>query len=115
MSIQTLMSVPVLDKDPPWPVRSLRTRDHPLRTYVCGALLSLAIVAALSIGLGLLLTHVVLEAGWPAADDESFERFLADHRSPELTHASLIGSIMAGGVVLPIVAGAGVLIGAAVK
>lgn len=115
MSIQTLMSVPVLDKDPPRPVRSLRSRDHPVRTYICGAILSVAIVATLSIGLGLLLTHVLLHARGPALDDESFERFLARHRSPGLTHASLIGSIMAGGVVLPIIAGVGVLTGAVVK
>ena len=38
-------------------------------------------------------------------DDESLVRFLARHRSAGLTDASLIGSIIAGGVVLPIVAG----------
>jgi undecaprenyl-diphosphatase len=109
------MSVPVLDRDPPNPVRFLRIHDHPVQTYIRGALVSLALVATLSIGLGILLTHVVLHAGGVAADDESFERFLAGHRSPGLTHASLIGSIMAGGVVLPIVVGAAALIGAVVR
>ena len=40
-----------------------------------------------------------------ASADERFDGFLAHHRDGGRTEASLIGSIMAGGVVLPIVAG----------
>jgi membrane-associated phospholipid phosphatase len=63
----------------------------------------LALSIALSIGLGLLATHV-LEPAWGSG--ERVNEWLAAHRSRVLTDASLIGSIIAGGVVLPIVAGA---------
>ena len=64
----------------------------------------LALIAALSIGLGLLVTHVI-ETGAVGAADERVNVWLAAHRTPTRTDASLIGSIIAGGVVLPIVAG----------
>ena len=64
----------------------------------------LALIAALSIGLGLLVTHVI-ETGAIGAADERVNVWLAAHRTPTWTDASLIGSIIAGGVVLPIVAG----------
>jgi membrane-associated phospholipid phosphatase len=64
----------------------------------------LAAIAVLSIGLGLLVTHVV-ETGGVGAADERVNVWLAAHRTPVRTDASLVGSIIAGGVVLPIVAG----------
>jgi len=64
----------------------------------------LVVIAALSIGLGLLVTHV-LETGAIGAADERVNVWLAAHRTPTRTEASLIGSIVAGGVVLPIIAG----------
>jgi undecaprenyl-diphosphatase len=79
-------------------------------TYLLGIAFALAAVASMSILGGLLLTHVLLYVGGFAGADEHFVRFLARHRSSSLTDASLIGSIMAGGVVLPVV----VLLGAAV-
>ncbi|MGN6800221.1 MAG: phosphatase PAP2 family protein [Gaiellaceae bacterium] len=127
MSIQTVnppsiaaprnggLSVPVLDKAPPRALRALRIDGHPVRTYLRAVLLSFTLVAGLSICLGLLVTHVVLHSRGTAADDESAVRFLVDHRSPPLTHASLLGSIVAGGVVLPIVAASVLLIGAVAK
>jgi membrane-associated phospholipid phosphatase len=62
------------------------------------------VIAAFSIGLGLLVTHVI-ETGAIGAADERVNVWLAAHRTPTRTDASLIGSIIAGGVVLPIVAG----------
>ena len=64
----------------------------------------LVVIAALSIVLGLLVTHVV-ETGSIGAADERVNVWLAAHRTPTRTDASLIGSIVAGGVVLPIVVG----------
>jgi undecaprenyl-diphosphatase len=64
----------------------------------------LAAIAALSIGLGFLVTHVI-ETGGIGAADERVNVWLAGHRTPARTDASLVGSIIAGGVVLPIVAG----------
>lgn len=101
------LSAPVLDARPRRVGRSLARlpgAGHPFWTYVCGLLLSFVLIAALSIATGLLITHVVLRTHGVAADDERLVRFLAHHRSSTLTDASLVGSIMGGGVVLPIIA-----------
>ena len=54
---------------------------------------------------GLIVTRLVLHIHGAPHDDDAFVSFLARHRSAGLTDASLVGSVMAGGVVLPIVAG----------
>jgi undecaprenyl-diphosphatase len=105
----------VLDREPPAVGRRLAVlpgAGRPVRTYACGVVLSFVVVAGLSILLGLLLTHVVLRSHGVAGDDEDPVRFLARHRSGGLTDASLIGSIIAGGVVLPIIAGVVALLAA---
>lgn len=102
------LSFRVLDARPGRTGRRLATlpgAGHPFWTYVCGVLLSFVVIAALSIVAGLLITHVVLRAHGVAGEDARLVRFLAGHRSSSLTDASLVGSIMAGGVVLPIIAG----------
>ena len=78
---------------------------HPVRTFIFGVFFSYLAIAAVSILLGLLLTRVILQSHGIASDDERFVGFLAHHRDGSRTEASLIGSIMAGGVVLPIVVG----------
>jgi membrane-associated phospholipid phosphatase len=113
----SLLSFPVLDAKPrrgrsPATLASAR---HPFLTYVCGVLVSFVVIAALSILTGVLITHVVLRVHWLAGDDERFVRFLARHRSGSLTEASLVGSIMAGGVVLPIIAGIAAVTAAVAK
>jgi membrane-associated phospholipid phosphatase len=95
----SLLSFPVLEAR-----RRRAGRGHPFWIYVCGVLLSAFVIAALSIATGVLVTHVLLRAHGVAGDDERFVQFLARHRSRTLTDASLVGSIMAGGVVLPIIA-----------
>jgi membrane-associated phospholipid phosphatase len=101
-------AAPVLDGEPNrvgrWLVASLG-RVHPVRTFLVGVFLSFASIAGLSIVLGLLVTRVIVRNGAIGGADEDFVRVLSDHRSSGLTSASLIGSIMAGGVVLPIVVG----------
>jgi membrane-associated phospholipid phosphatase len=77
---------------------------HPVLAFLVVMLAGLATIAGLSIGCGLLVTHVV-EHTWPGASGEAFDVWLAGHRTATRTDASLIGSIVAGGVVLPIVAG----------
>ena len=77
---------------------------HPVPVFFAVMFGGLALIAALSIGLGLLVTHVI-ETGAIGAADERVNVWLAAHRTPTWTDASLIGSIIAGGVVLPIVAG----------
>lgn len=68
-----------------------------------------AVIAALSIGSGFLVTRVV-ERGGIGSADERVNEWLAAHRTGTRTDASLIGSIIAGGVVLPIIAGVSALI-----
>ena len=77
---------------------------HPVVTFFLAMFSGLVVIAALSILLGLLVTHVI-EAGSIGAADERVNVWLAAHRTPARTDASLIGSIVAGGVVLPILAG----------
>ena len=80
-------------------------RDRPKLTFFAGLFLAFLAIAAVSIALGLLLTQVLLPRTGLASADERFVRWLTDSRSSGLTDASLIGSMIAGGVVLPIVAG----------
>ena len=73
-------------------------------------LAGLVAIAAVSIGLGLLVTHVLEHIGDLGATDERVNVWLAAHRTTTRTSGSLVGSIVAGGVVLPIVAGSVALV-----
>jgi membrane-associated phospholipid phosphatase len=88
---------------------------HPVLVFLGAMLAALAMISAVSIGLGLLVTRVILHAGGTGGWDEHVNVWLAAHRTAFATHVSLIGSIMAGGVVLPIVAGVTALLCAALK
>jgi membrane-associated phospholipid phosphatase len=102
-----------------WSVPALRPREdgraerlavrlgagHPVVVFVVAMLVGLAAVAALSIVLGLLVTRLVVHIDGTGAADERVNVWLAAHRTPLRTHLSLIGSIISGGVVLPIVVG----------
>jgi hypothetical protein len=50
---------------------------HPVRTFIFGVFFSYLAIAAVSILLGLLLTHVILESHGIARDDERLVGFLA--------------------------------------
>jgi membrane-associated phospholipid phosphatase len=78
---------------------------HPVTVFLVASILGYLLLAALTIALGLLLTEVVLRSGGIASTDERFVAWLAAHRDPTRTEGSLIGSIIAGGVVIPIVVG----------
>jgi membrane-associated phospholipid phosphatase len=82
-----------------------RGGHHPVVVFLAGMLASLGLISAISIALGFLVTRVILHHGGVAHWDEHVDVWLAAHRTPFRTHLSLIGSIMSGGVVLPIVAG----------
>jgi undecaprenyl-diphosphatase len=86
---------------------------HPVLVFFGVMFGGLATIAGVSIGLGFLVTHVI-ETGGVGAADERVNVWLASHRTPAWTDASLVGSIVAGGVVLPIVAGV-LAFGAAVR
>ena len=105
----------MLDEEPGRVGRRLATlpgEGHPVWTYLCGVLIAFAAIAGLSILFGLLVTRVVLHIHGASHDDEALISFLARHRSGGLTDASLVGSIIAGGVVLPIVAGVALIVAA---
>jgi len=104
---RSALEIPVLDREP-GPlgrrIASLPGEGHPVWTYVLGIVIAFVTVASLSLVTGIVVTRVLLHVQGVAGADESPVRFLARHRSGGLTDASLVGSIMAGGVVLPIVA-----------
>jgi membrane-associated phospholipid phosphatase len=96
---------PVLDPGPGPAFRrlaALAATGHPVRTFLTGVVVAYVAVAGLSILLGLLVTRVILADNGIASNDESVVGFLSHHRSGGLTAASLAASMMAGGVVLPI-------------
>ena len=76
---------------------------HPIAVFLAAVLAGLAIIAGLSIGIGFLVTRVLMHVWGVGAADERVSVWLAAHRTPSRTDASLIGSIVAGGVVLPLV------------
>lgn len=88
---------------------------HPVAVFVVAMLGGLVLIAALSIGLGFFVTRVLEHISAIGTPDEHVNTWLASHRTPTRTHASLIGSIVAGGVVLPIVAGVTALVCVAFK
>jgi membrane-associated phospholipid phosphatase len=78
-------------------------------------LAGLAAAAVMSICLGLLVTRVLEPAWGIGAADERVNEWFAAHRTASLTDASLVGSIVAGGVVLPIVVGSIALVCAVLR
>jgi len=114
----SVLDFPVLDREPgPLGRRlaSLPGEGHPVWTYVLGILIAFAAIATLSIVAGLVVTQILVRIHGVPGDDERLINFLARHRSSGLTDASLVGSIMAGGVVLPIIAGVAALIALVAK
>src|SRR5258707_1245236 len=80
-------------------------RTHPIVVFLAVIVAGFVAIAGLSIAIGLLVTHVLVQAWGLGAADERVEVWLAAHRAPWRTDASLIGSIVAGGVVLPLLVG----------
>src|SRR5437773_9668659 len=107
-SVENRWAVPVLRArhgGPTERVADLLGRLHPAFVFVVVMLVGLAALAALSIGLGFLVTRVLEQVRGIGAADERVNVWLAAHRTSSRTDASLVGSIVAGGVVLPIVVG----------
>lgn len=80
-------------------------RTHPIVVFMAAILAGFAALAGLSIAIGLLVTRLLVPAWGVGAADERVEVWLAAHRAPWRTDASLVGSIGAGGVVLPLLVG----------
>ena len=88
---------------------------HPVVGFTLAMLGGFAVIAALSIGLGVLVTHVLEHAWGVGAANERVDGWLAAHRTPSRTEASFVGSTIAGGLVLPILVGAIALVCAALR
>ncbi|HWE80611.1 MAG TPA: phosphatase PAP2 family protein, partial [Gaiellaceae bacterium] len=78
---------------------------HPALVFFISVVAGVLLLAACSMGLGFLLTHELSHAPGLGSANRHVDEWLAARRTPDRTEASLIGSIVAGGVVLPIVAG----------
>jgi membrane-associated phospholipid phosphatase len=105
--------VPVLEARRKGPAerfaRALEGR-HPMTVFLAAAIVGYAALATVTIAAGLLLTHVILRIDSVARADERVVTWLVAHRTATRTEASLTGSIMAGGVVLPLVVGIACLV-----
>jgi membrane-associated phospholipid phosphatase len=108
---------PVLDPMPGGlPARiAERLGWHPAATFAGAMIAGFAAISLCSIVIGLLVTEIVLKSGGIMAADEWLPDWLAAHRSPEVVDASLVGSIISGGVVLPILVGVVALACAALR
>jgi undecaprenyl-diphosphatase len=78
---------------------------HPALVFFVTLAIGVALLAACSILAGVVLVDVIGHLPVIDTANDGFDKWLARHRTPSLTEASLLGSIAAGGVVLTIVAG----------
>jgi membrane-associated phospholipid phosphatase len=79
---------------------------HAVVAFLVTLVAGLLVIAALSTGMGLLVTRVIEHAWGIGGADERVDVWLAAHRTSARTHASWIGSTLAGGLVLPVLVGA---------
>ena len=80
-------------------------QGHPVRVFMTAILSGYAVLVALSIAFGFLLTKVILHIPGVQSSDESVNRWLARERTPTLVDLSWIGSTLAGGLVIPVLVG----------
>lgn len=78
---------------------------HPVTVFLSAVVLGAILVAAGTIVFGLLLTQVILPVAGVDHLDGRLPVWLAAHRTGALTDASLVGSTIAGGVVVPALVG----------
>lgn len=110
--------VPVLDARRGGPAERLAHALgglHPAVLFLVVMLGGAAAIAVVSIGLGFLITRLVEPAWGIGAAGERVDVWLAAHRTSSRTDASLLGSIVAGGVALPITVAAVALVAAALR
>ena len=111
-------AIPVLSARTGGPAERLAGRFghlHPAIVFAFVMLAGLAAIALVSIGFGFLVTRVLEHASGIGAANEHVIGWFAAHRTSSRTEASLIGSIVAGGVVLPIIVGSIALVCAALR
>ena len=79
---------------------------HPAAVFFAAVLAGFALLALLSIALGLLVTDLLLDMGGLRHADNSFVKSLVDERTPFLTDTSELFSAVGGAPLLPILVGA---------
>ena len=101
-------SLPVLEPRPGEPAERVARRiggTHPVRVFLVVVVAGYALLAALTMSVGLLLTEFLVPVHGFEKWDNDINRWLAEHRSPVLTDLSWLGSTVAGGLVIPVVVG----------
>jgi undecaprenyl-diphosphatase len=107
--LPALPGVPVLEPSPGGLAERVASRlgsRHPVTVFFLVTLAGVAVLTACSVAAGYLLTDVIGHVSGIHSANRHVDEWLAARRTPARTEASLIGSIAAGGVVLPIVVGA---------
>jgi undecaprenyl-diphosphatase len=79
---------------------------HPAGVFFAALLAGFVVLGLVAIGLGLLVTQVLLHTGAIGRTDESTIRSIVAERTPFLTDASSVGSTLGGAPVLPILVAA---------
>ena len=106
---RTTSDVPLLEAKPESLAEAFSRHiggQRPAVVFLAAVATGYAALLAVTVAVGLVLTRLLLPIGGFAAWEESINRWLADHRDPNLEHLSWIGSTLAGGVVIPVVVGA---------
>ena len=75
---------------------------HPALVFAAAMLIGLLIVSGCSVAAGFLITHVLVHSSGIGGANRHVDAWLASHRTGTRTEASLIASIAAGWIVLPI-------------
>jgi undecaprenyl-diphosphatase len=78
---------------------------HPVRVFLAAVFGGYAILLALTIAVGFLLTKVLLQIDGFAAWDERVSRAIVRERTGTTVDLSWIGSTLAGGLVIPVLVG----------
>ena len=79
---------------------------HPVRVFLAAILSGYFLLVGLTIAVGFLLTRVLLEIDAVASFDQDVSEWLERERTPALIDLSWVGSTLSGGVVIPLVVGA---------
>ena len=101
--------LPVLEARRSGPAERFANRlhgRHPAAVFFAVVLAGFALLALLSIALGLLVTDLLLDMGGLRHADNSFVKSLVDERTPFLTDTSELFSAVGGAPLLPILVGA---------
>jgi membrane-associated phospholipid phosphatase len=101
-------SVPALEPRPGGPAERFANAlgmRHPVTIFFAALVLGIALLAGLSILLGLLVTHVLTTSAGLGRPDNGFVATLAHHRDATLTSLSSAGSFAGGAPLLPILVG----------